>query len=174
MNYFSCSPLSASFYIGKTWNRLPRKSWIRWDWHGNVILTLQWCHRSTCDQHAVDVRLFIFYLSHRLVQVCQIEYMGKNNGNPDLVCEKFTFGPSKFSCRISINRRCKCCKENSADPDQMASIESNTLSWFFPAKKKLSCTKKLNFVHWEHITCKYYSKTCLRRPLHCRIYCRNV
>ena len=33
-----------------------------------------------------------FYLSHGLVQVCEIELsymdMGKNNGNPDLVCEK--------------------------------------------------------------------------------------
>ena len=35
--------------------------------------------------------LFFFYLSHGLVQVCEIEelsHMGKNNRNPDLVCEK--------------------------------------------------------------------------------------
>ena len=34
--------------------------------------------------------LFVFYLFHGLVQVCEIElsYMGENNGNPDLVCEK--------------------------------------------------------------------------------------
>ena len=39
------------------------------------------------DQRAVSVRLFVFYLSHGLVQVCEIElsHMGKNNGNPDLV-----------------------------------------------------------------------------------------
>ena len=36
------------------------------------------------------VRQVIFYLSHGLVWVCEIElsHMGKNNGNPDLVCEK--------------------------------------------------------------------------------------
>ena len=45
-------------------------------------------------RHASSVRLFVFYLSHELVLVCEIElmielsYMGKNNGNPDLVCEK--------------------------------------------------------------------------------------
>ena len=39
--------------------------------------------------------LFFFYLSQRLVRVCEIElsHMGKNNGNPDLVCEKiFSWG----------------------------------------------------------------------------------
>ena len=37
-----------------------------------------------------DVRLFVFYLSHGLVRICDIEFshMGKNNGNPDLLCEK--------------------------------------------------------------------------------------
>ena len=37
-----------------------------------------------------SVRLFVFYLSHGLVWVCEIElsYMGKNKGNPDLVTEK--------------------------------------------------------------------------------------
>ena len=36
-----------------------------------------------------SVRLFGFHLSHRLVQVCEIEisHMGKNYGSPDLVCE---------------------------------------------------------------------------------------
>ena len=33
--------------------------------------------------------LFVFYLSHRLVRVREIEsHMGKHNGNPDLVCAK--------------------------------------------------------------------------------------
>ena len=34
--------------------------------------------------------LFVFYLPHRLVRVCEIElsHMCKSNGNPDLVCEK--------------------------------------------------------------------------------------
>ena len=35
--------------------------------------------------------LFVFYLSHRLVWVCEIElsYMGKNNGNCDLVVRNY-------------------------------------------------------------------------------------
>ena len=36
------------------------------------------------DRRAADVRLFIFNLDHGLV------YMGKNNGNPGLVCKKKT------------------------------------------------------------------------------------
>ena len=42
------------------------------------------------DRRAASVRLFICYLSLGLVQVCKIEisHMGKNNRNPDLVCEK--------------------------------------------------------------------------------------
>ena len=41
----------------------------------------------------IDMLLFDFYLSHGLVQVCEIELsqMGKNNGNPDLVCEKYIY-----------------------------------------------------------------------------------
>ena len=37
-----------------------------------------------------SVRLFVFYLSLGLVRVREIELflMGKNNGHPDLVCEK--------------------------------------------------------------------------------------
>ena len=54
------------------------------------FFTLQWRHGSTCGQRAVDVQLFVFYLSYRLVRVCEIElpHMGKNNGNPDLVGKK--------------------------------------------------------------------------------------
>ena len=35
----------------------------------------------------------LVYLSHGLVRVCEIElsHMGKNNGNPDLVCEKIWY-----------------------------------------------------------------------------------
>ena len=42
------------------------------------------------DRHVASVRLFDFYLSLGLVWVCEIEksHMGKNNENPDLVCEK--------------------------------------------------------------------------------------
>ena len=33
--------------------------------------------------------MFVFYLSHGLVRVCEIElsHMGKNNGDPNLVCK---------------------------------------------------------------------------------------
>ena len=36
------------------------------------------------------MRLFVFHLSHGLVRVCEVElsHISKNNGNPDLVCEK--------------------------------------------------------------------------------------
>ena len=63
--------------------------------HDDVILTLA-CHRLTCSQCGVDVRLHFFFLFHGMVWVCEIElseielsHMGKkNNQNPDLVCEK--------------------------------------------------------------------------------------
>ena len=37
-----------------------------------------------------QVQLFVFYFSHRLIRVYEIQlsHMGKNNGNSDLVCEK--------------------------------------------------------------------------------------
>ena len=41
-------------------------------WHSDVIITLQWRHRSTCSQRVAGVQLFIFYLSHGLVHVCEI------------------------------------------------------------------------------------------------------
>ena len=43
-----------------------------------------------CCQGAADMRLFIFYLSHKLVPVFEIElpHIGRNSGNPDLVYEK--------------------------------------------------------------------------------------
>ena len=36
-----------------------------------------------------SVQLFVFYLDHRLVQVCELElsHMGKSNEDPDLMCE---------------------------------------------------------------------------------------
>ena len=43
----------------KTWTRLsenPEFAYIR---HGDVILTLHWCHGSTCDQCVADVQLFV-------------------------------------------------------------------------------------------------------------------
>ena len=41
MNSFSCSPLNTSFYIGKTWKRLPENPKYAEMGHGAVILTLQ-------------------------------------------------------------------------------------------------------------------------------------
>ena len=74
-----------SFYIDKAWKRLPENPEYAEMRHGDVILTLQRSHGSTCGKRAV----FFFYLSLGLVWVCEIEisHMGKNNGNPDLVCE---------------------------------------------------------------------------------------
>ena len=59
-----------------------RKSWIRW-------VETWWRHFNIAITSWIDVRLFIFYLSSGLARVCEIElsHMGKNNGNPDLVCE---------------------------------------------------------------------------------------
>ena len=39
--------------------------------HSDLILTLQWRHGPMCDHRAADMRLFVFYLSHGLVQVCE-------------------------------------------------------------------------------------------------------
>ena len=52
-------------------------------------------YNDVMDLLAGSVRLFVFRLSLGLVWVCEIEishvskisHMGKNNGNPDLVCE---------------------------------------------------------------------------------------
>ena len=48
--------------------------------HGNLILTLQRCQGWTCG----NVQLFVFYLSHQLVQVCEIElsHIGKTTEIP--------------------------------------------------------------------------------------------
>ena len=46
--FFSCSPLNNSFYIGKTWKRLPESPEYAEMRHGDIILTLQWCHGSAC------------------------------------------------------------------------------------------------------------------------------
>ena len=52
-------------------------------------------YNDVTDRRAVSVRptfrcSFFFYLSHWQVQVYEIElsHMGKNNGNPELMCEK--------------------------------------------------------------------------------------
>ena len=50
-------------------------------------------YKDVTDWRAASMRLFVFYLSLGLVRVCEIElsHMGKNNWNPDLVCENALF-----------------------------------------------------------------------------------
>ena len=83
MDSFSCSPINTSLYIIKTWQRLHENQWICW----NVTW---WCNFNTTIMSQIDVQLFVFYLSHWLVRVCEIEWshMGQDNGNPNLVWEK--------------------------------------------------------------------------------------
>ena len=61
----------------------------------------------------------IFYLSHRLVWVCEIElsHLSKNNGNSDLVCENMQYSRFKHIFSIIV--------ENCVDPNQMASSEAS-------------------------------------------------
>ena len=66
----------------KNTKKASRKSWIRWyaTWRHYFNITMM---------SRIDVRLFVFYLSHGLVWVFEIELSNKGkNGNPRLVCEK--------------------------------------------------------------------------------------
>ena len=57
----------------------------------NITMTSQVDMQPACSRRAT----VCVYLSHKLSWVCEIELsqMGKNNGNPDLVCKKImTFG----------------------------------------------------------------------------------
>ena len=65
-------------YVEKRLQEHPEYAVMR---QGDVILTLQWSHGSTCS-------CSFFYLSLGLVWGCEKEiyHMGKNNGNSDLVC----------------------------------------------------------------------------------------
>ena len=53
--------------------------------HGDVILTLQWRHWTTCNQRAA-VRFLSFPRAG--TGMWKLSHMGKNNRNPNLVCEK--------------------------------------------------------------------------------------
>ena len=70
--------------------RLPGNSEFAGMRHGDVILTLQLRHGSTCDQRAANI--FLIFPTG-FVRVCEVElsHMGKNDGNSDLVCERQTF-----------------------------------------------------------------------------------
>ena len=83
-----------------------KKSWNRWNatWWRHFFFTLQCGYGSTCGRRAT-VRFF-FNFSLGRVRVCEIElsHMGKNNGNPDLVCEKNCFSIPRGK---SMDSRCK-------------------------------------------------------------------
>ena len=82
--------------------------------------------------------LFVFDLSHRLVWVFEIElsHLGKNNGNPDLVCENMQYSRFKhiFSIRV----------ENCVDLNQMASSEASLSGSSVLKKDKISAGQGLN------------------------------
>ena len=86
--FFSLTIKYLFLYWKKTWKRLPENPEYAQMRHGDVILTLQWRHGSTCGQRADDVRLFVFYLSLGLVRVCEIiesiigVQWGQKNPNP--------------------------------------------------------------------------------------------
>ena len=69
MDSFSCSPLITSFILKKTWKSLPENYEYAEMRHGDVILTLQWRHGSTCGQRAA---VHFFYIFLGLVRVCEI------------------------------------------------------------------------------------------------------
>ena len=60
MDSFSCSPLNTSFYIGKTWKRLPENPEYAEMRHGDIILTLglQW------RNHSASLVMPMDFLSH--------------------------------------------------------------------------------------------------------------
>ena len=74
-----------------------------------VTLILQ-CNDVT-EHHAANMWLFVFYLSHVLEWVCEVElsHMGKSNGNPDLVCENLVVSNSGISWPHSLVFRSKNC-----------------------------------------------------------------
>ena len=55
------------------------------------MVTSFYNYNDFTDLHAPSVRLIVFYLSHGLVRVCEIEISqtGKIKGNPEIVCEKY-------------------------------------------------------------------------------------
>ena len=93
INCFSCSPLSTAFYIRKTWKRLPENLEYAEMRHGDVIFNTFWRHFDVTDWPAADVRLFVFLSFPLAVKdmwdriISHLSHMGKNIGNPDLVCE---------------------------------------------------------------------------------------
>ena len=107
MDSFSCSPLNTSFFFlekhEKGFQKIPKtlKCDMMMSFQHDIDIT---------DRHAASVLLFVFYLSHGPVWVCEIElsHMGKNNGNPNLVYENMPVCTSpepsllaytKYGCR---------------------------------------------------------------------------
>ena len=71
------------FILEKHEKRLPENPQYAEMRHDGVILTLQWHHGSTCGQRAA-VRFSSFPRASKGLS----DHTSKNNGNPDLVCEK--------------------------------------------------------------------------------------
>ena len=73
--------------------------------HGDYILTLQWPHGSTWGQRAVDLWLFDYDLSHRFVQVCEInqihQWCSVRTGKSQLECSPFQWEtrPAEWNTR---------------------------------------------------------------------------
>ena len=78
----------------KNMKKTYRKSWIQWD-------ATWWGHFNITKTSEIDVWLFVFYLSHGLVQVCEIElsHMGKNNGN-QTCCARTPFPAFHNTCLL--------------------------------------------------------------------------
>ena len=120
MDSLSCSPLNTSFNIGKTMKKTSRKSWIRWDAspcrNFNVTMTSRIDVR-TAHGRRTAVRFFIFPTGWYGIEV---SHMGKNNGNPDLVCEK-------FRCHTYIPYRYVPCRATKC------SIHKGSILWLYSA-----------------------------------------
>ena len=64
--------------------KLPENPEFAEMWHGDIILTLQWSCGTTSHKH-VAVRFLSF---PRAGPGLDLSHMGKNNGDPNQVCEK--------------------------------------------------------------------------------------
>ena len=62
--------------------------------HGYLVLTLQRCQGWTCK----NVQLFVFYLSHQLVQVCEIK-------QPTLVKQRKSQSSVRENCIQNLHLR---------------------------------------------------------------------
>ena len=89
MDFFS--PLNTSFYTRKACKRFPENAEFAEMRQGDVINF----YNDFTDRRVASVRptcdFSCFFRPHGLERVCELDLSqtGKNNGNPDLVCEKY-------------------------------------------------------------------------------------